>query len=154
MTQREQATPDVRILRPSETGGGAYFGEEIAGNSVASLGLVTNVADSPGGWRVVLAETDAGATFPWQYHLLEGGESSIVEIAVILAGQGSIVVGKSARPGSVPEPAQSHSFKEGEVVLIPANLVYEVHNCGSEPLRACIFFCAGTRSYWADGRAA
>lgn len=154
MTQREPSAPSVQILRPTGTGGEAYFGEEIAGNRVMSLGSVANVATARAGWLVALAETDTGATFPWQYHQLEGGENGIVEIAVILAGQGRIVVGKSAGQGIVPEAVQSYPFREGEVVLIPANLVYEVHNCGSEPLRACIFFCAGATSYWSDGRKA
>jgi cupin superfamily acireductone dioxygenase involved in methionine salvage len=139
---------EVRILRPAQPGAAAYFGEEVIGSRVTALGSVDDLAVGPSGWRLALAETAAGETFPWQYHRHKEGVDGIVEIAVILAGQGVIEVGEEDRV------IGTFHFTAADVVLIPSDLLYRVRNTGDEPLRACLFFSAEATTYWADGREA
>lgn len=131
----------VRIIRAAgfaERDG--FFATEIAGNRVANFGLVEL---GSGRLKMALAETDEGATFPFQYHV--GG----MELAVVIAGAGTIEVGESEAERSVYE------FSSGDVVLIPPGLVYRV--CNRRPdqkLLAWVLFAEETTSFWPGGERA
>jgi len=142
MTQQERQTDSgVRIMRAADRAArGSYFASEVAGNRVASFGVVEL---GSGRLQVALAETDEGATFPAQYHTGDG------EMAVIIAGTGAIEVGENETDREVYE------FTTGDVVLIPPQLVYRVRNRrAGEKLLAWVFFGEETQSYWPDGRRA
>jgi hypothetical protein len=128
----------VRILRVADRAAWkSYFSSEITGNRVVSAGVV-----DLGSRRVqlALAETDGDAAFPAQFHRVG------VELAVIIAGAGAIEVMEDEVPQQVIECAA------GDVVLIPAQLVYRVCNRhASEPLLAWVFCAEETRFYWPDG---
>ena len=133
-----QGSSRVRIIRAADRAGqGSFFASEIAGNRVAHFGLVELGSAR---LKIALAETDAGATFPFQYH--RGG----VEMAVVISGAGAIEVGEEESDRRVYE------FASGDVVLIPADLVYRVYNRRvDEQLLAWVFFAEQTESYWPDG---
>lgn len=142
MIQQERQTDSgVRIMRAADRAArDSYFASEIAGNRVASFGLVEL---GSGRLQVALAETDGGATFPAQYHTGGG------EMAVIIAGAGAIEVGENETDREVYE------FTTGDVVLIPPELVYRVCNRrADEKLLAWVFFGEETLSYWPDERRA
>ena len=137
----EQAKPAearVQVLRSSDRAGwGRFFSSEIAGNRVAKASIVNLGTEQ---LHMLLAETDGGATFPAQYHT--GG----VELAVIIAGVGAIEV--------VADEVIQEVFEceAGNVVLIPAQLVYRVRNRhASEPLVAWVLCGEDTQFYWPDG---
>ena len=127
----------VRVLHPDDLSQGNFFATEIAGNQVVSFGIVEIGAPC---LKIALATTDQGETFPAQYH--DGG----IEIAVILSGGGAIEV--------LGEQTEVHIFNRGDIVLIPADVVYRVQNRQNERLLAWIFFGESSRSYWSDGRPA
>lgn len=142
MTQQAGAAEtQVRIIRASDRATQeGFFADQIAGNRVANFGLI----DLGSGWlKMALAETDAGATFPFQYHT--GG----MELAVAVAGAGAIEVGEDEAGRSVYE------FSSGDVILIPPGIVYRVCNRSTDqPLVAWVIFPEGTGSYWPGGERA
>jgi quercetin dioxygenase-like cupin family protein len=142
MTQQAGAADtQVGVLRAADRATqDGFFATAIAGNRVATFGVV----ELGSGWlKMALAETDAGATFPFQYHT--GG----MELAVAVAGAGAIEVGEDEAERSVYE------FSSGDVVLIPPGIVYRVCNRSTDqPLVAWIFFAEETTSYWPGGERA
>jgi len=131
----------VRIIRAADRATkDGFFATEIAGNRAANFGLVELGSAR---LKMALAETDEGATFPFQYHV--GG----MEMAVVIAGAGAIEVGENEAERS------AYEFSSGDVVLIPSGLVYRVCNRRQgEKLLAWVFFSEETTSYWPDGQRA
>ena len=128
----------MRIIRAAErTAQASFFASAIDGNRVASFGSVELGSPQV---KMALAETDEGASFPFQYH--RGG----MEMAVVVAGSGAIEVGEEESTREVYE------FTRGDVVLIPPDLVYRVCNRrADEKLLAWVFFAEQTESYWPGG---
>ena len=128
----------VQVLRVADRAAwDRFFSSEIPGNRVANAGDINLGAAR---LHLLLAETDGGATFPAQYHM--GG----VELAVIIKGVGAIEILEN-------EVIQEVFVCEaGDVVLIPARIVYRVRNRhASEPLLAWVFCTEETEFYWPDG---
>ncbi len=135
----EQQATEVRIVRVADRAtAGSYFQAPIEGNTVAHFGLIELGAAR---LKMVLAETDEGAFFPFQYHAGGG-----IEMAVIIAGAGAIEVGEHE------DKRQSQEFSCGDIVFIPPGIIYRVCNRRTnEKLVAWVFFAESTTSYWPDG---
>lgn len=91
--------------------------------------------------RAALVVTEGGQVFPAQYH--HGGG---YEIAFIVEGEGSIALEGEANA--------LHTFpcQQGDLVLIPPDRLYAVHNRhANKQLIAWIFFAGETESFWPDG---
>src|SRR5262245_2092007 len=135
----EQLQAEVRVVRPADLKkASSYLPSLIEGNTVAYFGLIELGAAR---LKMALVETEAGAFFPFQYHAGGG-----LEMAVIIAGEGSIEVGEHE------DKRQSQEFSCGDIVFIPPGIIYRVCNRRiEEKLVAWVFFAESTTSYWPDG---
>ncbi len=135
----EQQGAEVRIVRAADrTTAGSSFQAPIEGNTVAHFGLIELGAAR---LRMALVETEAGAFFPFQYHG-HGG----MEMAVIIAGEGTIEVGEHE------ERRQRQEVSCGDIIFIPPGIIYRVCNRRTdEKVVAWVFFAESTTSYWPDG---
>ena len=139
MTEHERpAEARVQVLRVADRAAwDRFFSSQIAGNRVENVVVVDLGAER---LQIVLAETDGGSTFPAQYHT--GG----VELAVIIKGVGTIEVLENEVIQEVFE------CEAGDIVLIPALLVYRVRNRHArKPLLAWVFCPEDIQFYWPDG---
>jgi quercetin dioxygenase-like cupin family protein len=135
----EQQAAEVRIVRAADrTTAGSYFQAPIEGNTVTNCGLIELGAAR---LKMALVETEAGAFFPFQYHAGGG-----MEMAVIIAGEGTIEVGEHE------DSRQSYAFRCGDIIFISPGILYRVCNRRTnEKLVAWVFFDEETTSYWPDG---
>ncbi len=135
----EQQGAEVRIVRAADSPtAGSYFQSPIEGNTVTPFGLIELGAAR---LKMALVETEAGAFFPFQYQAGGG-----MEMAVIIAGEGTIEVGEHE------DKRQSQEFSCGDIVFIPPGIIYRVCNRRTnEKLVAWVFFAESTTSYWPDG---
>ena len=137
-----QQGTEVRIVRAADrTTAGSYFQAPIEGNTVAHFGPIELGSAR---LNMALAETEAGAFFPFQYHAGGG-----MEMAVIIAGEGAIEVGEHE------DRRQRYEFTCGDILFIPPGMIYRVCNRRTdEKLVAWIFFAESATSYWPDGKPA
>ncbi len=135
----KQQQAGVRIVRAADrTTAASYFQAPIEGNTVTTCGLIELGSAR---LNMALAETEAGAFFPFQYHAGGG-----MEMAVIIAGEGVIEVGEHQNS------RQSYAFSCGDIVFIPPGMVYRVCiSCTEEKVVDWVFFAESTTSYWPDG---
>lgn len=128
----------------------AFF-DQIPMNNAAVLLATVQLGSAE--LRIGHVTTHAESSFPAQYHL--GGP----EIALVLQGQGCIeVLNEWYTPTSrwyYQQPLYQVSLELGDLILIPEQVLYQVHNTSStSPLEALVCFPDQVCSFWPNGTSA